>query len=76
MGKLVAFSLSDEVVVNGGLDVAYMGRFGAIWVTTACLEDAANILMVHNPSGEDDIDRFNYEVEQVIARIRQELNQQ
>lgn len=69
MGKLVAFSLKE----HEKLEVAFHGRFrGDIWVTGLNVNCPAEITIINAPSNDDDINRFNSDVEKTIALARQE----
>jgi hypothetical protein len=68
VNRLMILAMTKEVSDKGGLQVAYMGQFGSIWVTTCCLNDSSNIITIKI---DDDL---SVSVTNAILRIKNELS--
>ena len=74
MGKLVAFSLTDLVEENGGMQSQLMGAFNSVWVNTYALSGVVgDILMIDCPGSTKEIGDFDQKIESLMANIKREL---
>ena len=75
MNKLVLFSLSERVVLSGGLQTALMGDYNSIWITTKCLENSCFVEIINFPKSPIEISEFNNKIKKFIVETNLKLNE-